>query len=412
MREVLIFKISEGSLKEIKQDKKEGNKNIWLKYNLRLQLSILIFFITISSYTFFVNYKTIKEKLYIKNISKNVLSFSGKLSIKRTRYSGIAINDHQIIVIGTKSKIAEIYDVNIGKSVKEIKLKNDYNDDFLFKISSDKILVIGHTIEIIDIKNENTEEILIPPNNYLFTKGFAFKLNDEEIYMLLGRCLGKSDTERTKSYVYNIKTKQIHETESLSGVESLFLDDVKNMFITIDGNTYTASCSYNIKEFKEDNSKIFNYIPKNCNIQKYNNSENKFEIVKILENRFPYYILKYGNDNFIIFYPDKILNYDVSYNKAEVIEFDNLKPFKFKFIADLGAGKILLTGNYKYGIDNRYPSYVIDINNKTVSEYNFIDFENAVYGLHFGNGNTVNINNKTYFLSLLGGRNVYYITEK
>ena len=43
--------------------KKEDNKNIWLKYNLRLQLSILIFFITISSYTFFVNYKTIKEKL-------------------------------------------------------------------------------------------------------------------------------------------------------------------------------------------------------------------------------------------------------------------------------------------------------------------------------------------------------------
>jgi len=385
-------------------NKKAYKTKKWYKHNLFI---LLLFFVFVPcSCIALASYKGIKENLYIKNISKNILSYKGKLNIQRKNYQATAINDHEIIVIGFGSKIAEIYDLRKMKTVKEIELKNYYNNDFLYKISDNEILVIGHTIEIIDTKNSITEKIQIPQNIYMFTKGFAFKLNDEEIYILLGRNLGAVDDERTKSFIYNLKSKEIKETTYVSGTESLFLDNVRNMFVNINGNVYTAGCSYEINEIKSNKQTNWKYIPNNCNIQKYNNLENKFETIKTLEDKFPYYILKWKNNSFIILYNDKVLNYNTTADKTENINFTDLKPFIAQYIVDIGEGKILLAGK----CNGENVSYIVDINNKTVSKYNFIDYKYEEPIIHFGNGNTVQIGNKVYFINLLSNRNVYSLT--
>ena len=409
----------------IEQEKK--NKPSWWKKLLGLNptyslqavknIIIILIIILIILFVFAIKQKTEKVEIvyqnFIKKASNNKLFYVGKLKYSRTNYNAILINNSKILVIGDGkkniSKKAEIFDINKKQTVKVLNLKNSHSDDFLLKLPNNNILIIGKSIEEINIKTNTSKLVMLPDKSYKYTKGFAANIDNDSVLLLLGNT-GTTDNDFTKKnlqekkmFIYNLKNTNIVEIKNeLDTKFSLFFEYTQNPLFSIGNDLFFIDCNYKILEKN---------MLSNCSINIYDKKHQSFNNYSI----FPYNdtflsLQKLNNEEIIIRTLSKITKYNLKNNEYTQISDISNVFYPTRFFLQYDNNKIIALGNlFPYSKNKNFErtQFLIDTEVNKILSYELINFSNY-YDHSFKYGSSLNLNNnQIIYIGLLGGKNVY-----
>lgn len=399
--------------------KKSNNSFVFSRFKI-IFFIILVFIIAVSSSIYIYskhNEHNKKINNFISSISNDKLKILGKLKYKRDNYNAIYMDSNHIFIIGRGnsdiSKTAEIFDIKKKRTTKIIHLKNEHSADFLYRFKNN-IIIIGNTIEIIDIETLDVKEIYSSKDDISFSGGFVTSLNDEELLFICGNTslpiMFVDDTPFV--FKYNIKTGSIINIEQSNIPRGLFngIISIKKPLLNLNGNVLLFACDY--KKVYKDNlgNNINSVVPNNCGIYSYIYKKDKFIMVKELsESSFPYYTWAIDSNNLLVIGQRYSFKYNITENKFEKISYDEQKIHPFaKYVTNDKENNIICIGTEYLKSPFGKDSFSINLNNNSISKTIIIDFNKTALFSDYGNGTALPLRNgKVLFVGLLNMNYVF-----
>ncbi len=393
--------------RNVAQDNRKMKKKFFLLGVIFIIISLIVLFV-LSHYINFIRIQNIISNRFIRNHNNNYtqtqfegLKYLGNLKYERFNYNATFIGKNKILIIGNGitnsiSQKAEIYDFDKKKTTKIIKLNYEHYNDFLYKISENKIQILGKNIEVVDIKKSKAKKIDIDRTQDKKTEAYATKIDDDNLLIIIGDKYKKGKN----FYIYNIKTEKITEKdiELDADVFNPFYE-YHNPLININNNIYFVGCNHLI-DIDKDNNKIYDkYF--NCGIFKYSKENEKFEkIYDFNKSIIPFNIIKKDEDNIFIISNKEIIEYNIKENIAKYLISKNSDEIQLnaQFVEYLNHNQLLFLGNSVVTSNN---CYIYTFESNELKKCNNDTYNDKLNELKYGFGKSITTNdNKIIFIGL------------
>ena len=390
-----------------------------IKRNICILICGFILILTVApSIAIFKHFEIKKEQDYISSLSSNTLSYLGKLKYSRQNYNAVKIDENRIFVIGKGysdkiSRIAEIFDINKGKTIKTIQLNDLHSNDFVLKMQNNDVLIIGKTIEIVDTQKSISKKLMIPNTN--FTGGFASQISDNEVLLICGNTSLPVLFQDENIYVavYNYETGIIKQLDYNIIPKGLFngIISISQPMTYFNNKMYLFACDYK-KIYKDEKGRDINAAEaQNCNIYNFDKKNMNFKsIYKLPDNSFPFFVLNLDNNKILAVTQTYTFEYNKANNSVEIYKKIGDKVHCFaNFFIPIETHKILALGSkYRKSHFLNY-SYIIDTFNRTIQEKKYFNNQNLIYN-DYGDGAVVPVSQQNIvIIGLFNTKKVYTV---